>query len=54
MAYNNIEHIPVVFPPQFYHLIFLNVSGNALSSLPDNIAYLLPNLKVNILRDSAD
>ncbi|PIO52660.1 leucine Rich repeat-containing domain protein, partial [Teladorsagia circumcincta] len=45
MAYNNIESIPLVLPPQFYHLIFLNISGNSLSYLPDNLSYLLPNLK---------
>ncbi|EPB76285.1 leucine Rich repeat-containing domain protein [Ancylostoma ceylanicum] len=45
MAYNNIESLPLVFPPQYYHLVFLNLSGNALSYLPDNLPYLLPNLK---------
>ncbi|VDO23436.1 unnamed protein product [Haemonchus placei] len=45
MAYNNIDNIPLVLPPQFYHLIFLNISGNLLSYLPDNLHYLLPNLK---------
>ncbi|VDM59762.1 unnamed protein product [Angiostrongylus costaricensis] len=45
MAYNNIERIPLVFPPQFYHLTLLNISGNSLTYLPDNLPYLLPNLK---------
>ncbi|VDM69133.1 unnamed protein product [Strongylus vulgaris] len=48
MAYNNIDRIPLTFPPQYYHLVFLNLSGNALSFLPDNLPYLLPNLKVSV------
>ena len=47
MAYNAIDQLPMLFPPQYYHLELLNISGNLLTSVPDNIPLTLPNIKVS-------
>ena len=49
MAYNAIDQLPILFPPQYYPLQFSNISGNLLTNLPDNLNLLLPHLKVRLM-----
>src|SRR5690625_4818660 len=60
LGHNMITHLPVVLPPEYYHLTvrapplphrlppycqMLNLSANQLSQLPDNLQVSLPKLE---------
>ncbi|CAJ0575236.1 unnamed protein product, partial [Mesorhabditis spiculigera] len=45
MAYNHIDWWPLQLPPEYSQLQFLNVSGNQLSTLPDNVGSILPKVQ---------